>query len=87
MVSLFICYFRVQMDIVNSLKMRDPYVFVGSFDRKNLYYGVKSFSRNTQFMEEFVGEISKFAASSDSTIIYCTTVKDVEQVHLCVSLH
>lgn len=73
------------MDIINSLKMSDPYVFVGSFDRKNLYYGVKSFTHNSQFMDEFVGEITKFAASSDSTIIYCTTVKDVQQVHFCVS--
>ena len=81
MVFLFIYYFRVRMDIINSLKMRDPNVFIGSFDRKNLFYGVKSFIRNSQFMDEFVGEISKFVASSDSTIIYCTTIKDVEQVH------
>ena len=26
-----------------------------------------------------MGEISKFVASSDSTIIYCKTIKDVEQ--------
>ncbi|XP_034687949.1 probable ATP-dependent DNA helicase RecQ isoform X2 [Vitis riparia] len=69
------------MDIINSLKMRDPNVFIGSFDRKNLFYGVKSFIRNSQFMDEFVGEISKFVASSDSTIIYCTTIKDVEQIY------
>nr|CAN79469.1 hypothetical protein VITISV_016935 [Vitis vinifera] len=72
---------KVRMDIINSLKMRDPNVFIGSFDRKNLFYGVKSFIRNSQFMDEFVGEISKFVASSDSTIIYCTTIKDVEQIY------
>ncbi|KAJ9698937.1 hypothetical protein PVL29_007822 [Vitis rotundifolia] len=72
---------KVRMDIINSLKMRDPNVFIGSFDRKNLFYGVKSFIRNSQFMDEFVREISKFVASSDSTIIYCTTIKDVEQIY------
>eukprot|EP00257_Ricinus_communis_P020033 XP_015579180.1 uncharacterized protein LOC8286046 [Ricinus communis] len=71
---------KVRFDIINSLKMNDPYISVGSFDRKNLFYGVKHFNRGSQFMDELVQEISKFVGNGDSTIIYCTTVKDVEQV-------
>lgn len=68
------------MDIINSLKMKDPYVSIGSFDRKNLFYGVKLINHGKSFVDELVQELSKFAASDGSTIIYCMTIKDVEQV-------
>ncbi|KAJ9167340.1 hypothetical protein P3X46_022003, partial [Hevea brasiliensis] len=71
---------KVRIDIINSLRMNDPYVAVGSFDRKNLFYGVKHFNRGTLFMNELVQEISKFAGNGGSTIVYCTTIKDVEQI-------
>lgn len=71
---------RVRIDIINSLKMNNPYVAVGSFDRKNLFYGVKHFNRSLPFVDELVQEISKYARKAGSTIIYCTTIKDVEQV-------
>ncbi|KAK4858826.1 hypothetical protein QYF36_022639 [Acer negundo] len=71
---------KVRVDIINSLKMKDPYIAIGSFDRKNLYYGVKQINRGQLFMEELVQEISKFVASGGSTIVYCTTIKDVEQI-------
>jgi ATP-dependent DNA helicase RecQ len=73
------CY-RVQIDIISSLKMKDPYITIGSFDRGNLFYGVKPFNRGQLFINELVREVSKFVASTGSTIIYCTTIKDVEQV-------
>lgn len=79
-------YSRVRKDIMNSLKMRDPCVTIGSFDRKNLFYGVKSFSRGALFVDELVGEVSKCVATAGSTIIYCTTIKDVQQVILPTSL-
>lgn len=72
--------FRVRTDVINSLRMNDPYVAIGSFDRENLFYGVKHFNRGTLFVNELVQEISKFAGNGGSTIIYCTTIKDVEQV-------
>uniref|UniRef100_A0A6N2M002 ATP-dependent DNA helicase n=1 Tax=Salix viminalis TaxID=40686 RepID=A0A6N2M002_SALVM len=72
---------NVRIDIINSLKMNNPYVAVGSFDRKNLFYGVKHFNRSLQFVDELVQEISKYARKAGSTIIYCTTIKDVEQIH------
>ncbi|PSS09571.1 Werner syndrome ATP-dependent helicase [Actinidia chinensis var. chinensis] len=71
---------KVRIDIMNSLKMRDPYVTIGSFDRTNLFYGVKSFNRGVSFVEELVEEVSKCVANAGSTIIYCTTIKDVEQI-------
>ncbi|KAF2282779.1 hypothetical protein GH714_043281 [Hevea brasiliensis] len=71
---------KVRIDIINSLRMNDPYVAIGSFDRKNLFYGVKHFNRGTLFMDKLVQEISKFAGNGGSTIVYCTTIKDVEQI-------
>lgn len=68
------------MDIIRSLNMKDPYIAIGSFDRENLFYGVKPLGRCLSFVDELVGEISKYVASAGSTIIYCSTVKDVEQV-------
>ncbi|XP_027334856.1 uncharacterized protein LOC113849276 isoform X2 [Abrus precatorius] len=71
---------KVQFDIISSLKMNNPYVMVGSFDRANLFYGVKLFNRGQAFIDELVLGISKEVASGGSTIIYCTTIKDVEQI-------
>ncbi|KAL2943318.1 ATP-dependent DNA helicase RecQ [Bienertia sinuspersici] len=72
---------KVRLDIIKSLKMKDPYVAVGTFDRKNLFYGVKPFNRGYPFLDELVQEVSKAVASAGSTIIYCLTIKDVEQIH------
>ncbi|KAG9443392.1 hypothetical protein H6P81_014732 [Aristolochia fimbriata] len=71
---------KVRRDIIQSLKMKDPYVAIGSFDRPNLFYGVKHFDRGDSFVEELVREITKHVANAGSTIIYCTTVKDTEQI-------
>lgn len=60
--------------------MKDPHVAIGSFDRKNIFYGVKSFTHGSTFVNELVEEISKYVENANSTIIYCTTVKDTEEV-------
>lgn len=60
--------------------MNETFIAVGSFDRQNLFYGVKSFNRSLSFVDELVQEVSKYINSAGSTIIYCTTVKDTEQV-------
>ncbi|XP_008782729.2 probable ATP-dependent DNA helicase RecQ isoform X2 [Phoenix dactylifera] len=75
---------KVRNDIICSLNMNDPYIAIGSFDRQNLFYGAKSFSRSQSFLDELVTEVSKYSANAGSTIIYCTTVKDAEQI--CESL-
>ncbi|KAK4731567.1 hypothetical protein R3W88_024555 [Solanum pinnatisectum] len=71
---------KVRNDIINSLLMKDHHVAIGSFDRKNLFYGVKSFSRSSQFVDQLVEEISKYVDNANSTIVYCTTVKDTEEI-------
>ncbi|KAL0544651.1 hypothetical protein IC582_019769 [Cucumis melo] len=71
---------RVRSDIINYLKMKDPQVTIGSFDRTNLFYGVKFFKRPRLFMNELVLDISKYLASGGSTIVYCRTIKAVEQI-------
>ncbi|XP_054819633.1 uncharacterized protein LOC129318729 isoform X1 [Prosopis cineraria] len=71
---------KVRVDIISSLKMCNPYVSVGSFDRANLFYDVKPFNPGQHFVNELVQEILKKVATGGSTIIYCTTIKDVEQI-------
>nr|XP_043610948.1 ATP-dependent DNA helicase RecQ-like [Erigeron canadensis] len=71
---------KVRKDIIDSLRMKDPHVFIGSFDRKNLFYGVKSINRGALFVDELVAQISKYEADGGSTIVYCTTVKDVQEI-------
>lgn len=76
---------RVRVDIISSLMMHNPYVSIGSFDRTNLFYGVKPFNHGQHFVNELVQDISKNVTRGGSTIIYCTTIKDVEQV-LCYKI-
>lgn len=71
---------KVRNDIIDSLRMKDPHVAIGSFDRKNLYYGVKSVNRGSSFVDELVAQISKYVANAGSTIVYCTTIKDVQEI-------
>lgn len=72
---------RVRRDISTSLVLHNPHIVVGSFDRHNLFYGVKSFNRSLSFISELVNDVSKRSAMGESTIIYCTTIRDTEQVH------
>ncbi|KAJ4981678.1 hypothetical protein NE237_032515 [Protea cynaroides] len=73
---------KVRLDITNSLEMNDPFIAIGSFDRENLFYGVKCCGRGLPLVDELVGEVSKHVASSSSTIVYCTTIKDTEQIFM-----
>lgn len=71
---------KVREDIVKSLELQNAYTAVSSFDRPNIFYGVKSLNRTNAFREELAQEILKDVGKSGSTIIYCTTIKDVEEV-------
>ncbi|KAF6143000.1 hypothetical protein GIB67_041068, partial [Kingdonia uniflora] len=70
---------KVRIDIINSLKMNDPYVAIGSFDRTNLFYAVKCSGGSRAPVDELVEELSKDVVCVSSTIIYCTTIKDAKQ--------
>ncbi|KAL2642869.1 hypothetical protein R1flu_010456 [Riccia fluitans] len=71
---------RVREDIVNSLNLQEVFTAVSSFDRSNIFYGVKTFNRTSAFREELAREVHKDVAEGGSTLIYCTTVKDVREV-------
>src|SRR5712691_1451270 len=67
---------RVRQDIAKSLGLREPDVVVGSFDRPNLIYkGDRGLGGMTQVREV----LDRHAR--ESGIIYCTTRKDVDNLH------
>ncbi|KAI5082682.1 hypothetical protein GOP47_0002425 [Adiantum capillus-veneris] len=77
---------RVRIDIKKSLNLTNVYEVVSTFDRPNLFYGVKFINRTHAFREELAQEVMKDCQSGGSTIIYCTTVKDVEEVTEALTL-
>jgi ATP-dependent DNA helicase RecQ len=66
---------RVQTDIVEQLRLRDPKVFVASFDRANLTYQVWP-KRGT--MQQIVGYLN--GKKGESGIIYCMSRKTTEDI-------
>lgn len=70
---------RVQRDVIEQLGLREPEVFVGSFDRPNLTYRVV---RRTQRIKQIRQVIDRHP--QESGIIYCISRNDVETV--CQSL-
>ncbi|TVU31871.1 hypothetical protein EJB05_23575 [Eragrostis curvula] len=76
---------RVRTDIVSSLALRDPHVYIGTFDRPNLFYGVKLCDRSDSFTSDLAKDIQKKCFAGESTIIYCTTIKDTEQIFEALS--
>ncbi|HEY0755891.1 MAG TPA: DNA helicase RecQ [Ktedonobacteraceae bacterium] len=68
---------RVRVDILEQLRLSDPYLHVASFNRPNLYYEVRlkskrSYAEVLEILREHDGE---------SVIIYCQTRKTVDDVH------
>ncbi|HVZ95043.1 MAG TPA: DNA helicase RecQ [Phycisphaerales bacterium] len=64
---------RVRQDIIDQLHLRDPAVFVGSFDRPNLTYRVLP-------RHDLVGQTAEALARHPdrAAIIYCITRKETE---------
>lgn len=68
---------RVREDIAQQLQLREPQIFVASFNRKNLYYEVRHKDRSTY------GTIrDRLKATSGACIVYCLSRKHVEEVAL-----
>jgi len=68
---------EVQKDIVKTLKMKSPKVFVNGFNRTNLIYGVintRSVKDKNKKLLEFV---NKFKGSG---IVYTSSIKDCESI-------
>lgn len=70
---------RVRADIANQLKLRDPDVLVGSFDRPNLTYRVE---RRTNEWRQYCEVIERH--KRESGIIYCISKRKVDD--LCGAL-
>ncbi|KAF8750044.1 hypothetical protein HU200_012513 [Digitaria exilis] len=78
---------RVRADIIESLKLLDPHIHIGSFDRPNLFYGAKCCERSVDFINQLKQDVTKSCESSESTIVYCATVRDAEKIHSVLTSH
>lgn len=73
---------RVREDILQQLRLHDPYLHVASFNRPNLYYEVRSKDRGSyrellEILREHQGE---------SVIIYCQTRNNVDDLSAALTL-
>ncbi len=66
---------QVRRDIARQLKLRDPEVLVGSFDRPNLVYRA---DRRDNVSEQIQSIIDRHR--NESGIIYCTSRRETEEV-------
>jgi ATP-dependent DNA helicase RecQ len=64
---------RVRGDIVEQLRLRDPLVLVGSFDRPNLVYRVRRRHQAARQVRDVVA-----ARPREAGIVYCTSRREVE---------
>jgi ATP-dependent DNA helicase RecQ len=67
---------RVRDDIVSQLALRDPAIHVASFNRPNLYYGVRPKNKRTY------GELLTRAREDSAGIVYCLSRKRVDELAL-----
>jgi len=65
----------VQQDIINQLKLKDPALFKGSFNRDNLFYQVLPKGETYQQLYNFLK-----SHSNTSGIIYCQSRKTVDEL-------
>lgn len=70
---------RVRTDIVQQLRLKDPKIYISSFNRQNLYYEVKQKSK--QAYQQLLSVIKEQQGDSKgSGIIYCLSRKHVNEV-------
>ncbi len=67
---------RVRADILDQLQLRDPYVYIASFDRPNLSYEVRE--KNAGSYRELVELLRE--QRDVSVLIYCQTRKSVDDL-------
>lgn len=67
---------RVRQDIIQQLRLRQPFIHVASFNRPNLYYEVRPKSR--QAYADLYREIRQ--QGQDSGIVYCLSRREVNEV-------
>lgn len=66
----------VKEDIANLLNLKNPFILVTGFDRKNLHFRVETPQSKRQFLIEYLKE-----NQSKSGIIYCLTRKNVDELY------
>lgn len=70
---------RVREDICHQLGLRDPEILVGTFDRPNLTYRVRTRRDAAEQTAEAVRRHER-AGDGGGTIVYCLSRKDTEQL-------
>ena len=65
---------KVREDITAQLRLHDPFSYVASFDRPNLYFSVQKPRDKKRALLSLLDE-------NTSSIVYCSTRKNVEQVY------
>lgn len=65
---------QVRADIITQLRLNDPFCYVASFDRPNLYFSVQKPENKNKALLQLLDE-------ETSSIIYCGTRKNVESVY------
>lgn len=68
---------RVRQDIASMLEMNAPYILVTGFDRKNLYFEVRTPADRYSDLRQLV---KKYSDEGRSGIVYCSTRKNVENI-------
>ncbi len=66
---------RVRRDIIGELRLRDPAILVGSFDRPNLTYRVL---RRAQLHDQLNRILARH--EKEAGIVYCTTRREVDEL-------
>ncbi len=69
---------KVQSDIVKNLGLKDPKIFISSFNRPNLYYEVRPKKNKDQAIRDIVKFLQKH--TSQSGIIYTLNRKTTEEI-------
>ncbi|MDA9952677.1 DNA helicase RecQ [Chitinophagales bacterium] len=69
---------KVQTDIIKTMKMEDPVIFIDSFNRENLYYEIRPKKNEEATLKNMVGFIR--SKESKSGIIYTINRKTTEKI-------
>ena len=67
---------EVKNDILCVLGLQNPRVLVTGFDRQNLYFGVETPKKKTDFVADYIRR-----HPGDSGIIYCSTRKNADKLY------
>jgi len=74
---------HVQADILKALSLQRPYVARGTFDRPNLAINIKRKAPSggaAKSLEGLINSLKMPSAARSSTIVYCATTREVEDV-------